>query len=116
MTLRGEEVIMDERQMDRAGDATREMVEATRESYRAVVERAFAMRESNQRLTRTFFEEGLEVLQDHAEMNRRALEELSRQAREQREALRELSLESLGAYDGFVDSLAAYHDEVARDR
>lgn len=107
---------MDERHMDRAGDAAWEMVEATHESYRAVVERAFAMRESNQRLTRDFFEESLEILQDHAEMNRRTLETLARQAREQREALRDLSLESLDAYDGFVDSLSAYHDEVSAER
>lgn len=107
---------MDERHLQRAGDAAEEMAEATRESYRAVVERAFAMRESNQRLTRSFFEEGLEVMQDHAEMNRRTLEALSRQAQEQREALRELSLQSLRSYDGFVDSLSAYHDEVAGDR
>lgn len=107
---------MDERHLDRAGDAAQEMAAATRESYRAVVERAFAMRESNQRLTRSFFEEGLEVLQDHAEMNRRTLEALSRQAREQGEALRELSRESLQAYDDFVDSLSSYHDEVSEDR
>lgn len=107
---------MDERHLERSGDAAREMVEAASESYRAVVERAFAMRESNQRLTRSFFEEGLEVLQDHAEMNRRAMEALSRGAREQRDALRELSRESFGAYDGFVDSLSAYHDEVSGDR
>jgi 2-oxoglutarate dehydrogenase complex dehydrogenase (E1) component-like enzyme len=109
-------LLMDERQQDRAGDAAREMAAATRDSYKAVVERAFAVRESNQRLTRTFFEEGLEVLHDHAEMNRRAMETLSRQAREQREALRELSRESLDAYDGFVDSLSAYHDEVSGGR
>jgi hypothetical protein len=35
--------------------------------------------------------------------------------REQREVFRELSHESLDAYDGFVDSLSTYYDEVAEE-
>jgi hypothetical protein len=35
--------------------------------------------------------------------------------REQREVFQELSHESLDAYDGFVDSLSTYYDEVAEE-
>jgi len=107
--------MMDERQRDRAGDALEEMAAASRESYRAVVERAFAARESNERLTRTFFEEGLEVFQDHAELHRRTFARLAEQVRRQREAFRDLARESGDAYDGFLDSLSAYHREVSED-
>lgn len=106
---------MDERQRDRVGEAVHEMAMAGRESYRVVVERAFAARESNQRLTRRFFEEGLEVFHEHTEMNRRTLESLSRQVREQGEALRILSAESLEAYEDFVNSLTDYHGSVSRE-
>lgn len=103
---------MDERNLDRAGNAARQMAELSRESYRAVVERAFAARESNERLTRNFFEDSLELLQDHAEINRRTLTRLADQAQERREILLELSRDSLGSYEEFVGSLAEFHDEV----
>jgi hypothetical protein len=35
--------------------------------------------------------------------------------REQREVFREMSRESLDAYDGFVDSLSSYQEEVLRE-
>jgi hypothetical protein len=35
--------------------------------------------------------------------------------REQREVFHQLSSESLDAYDGFVDSLSSYYEEVAED-
>lgn len=107
---------MDERRRDRADQAIHEMMDASRESYRAVVEQAFAARESNERLTRSFFEDSLEVLQDHAELNRQTLRRISEQARRQREVLRDLSRESGDAYEGFVDSLAAYEREVRGTR
>ncbi len=105
---------MDERHLERAGVAAEKMAEINRESYRAVVERAFAMRESNERLTREFFEEGLELLQDHNEMNRGMLETLAAQAREQREVLWRVRRESFEAHDGFVGSLSGYYEEVVK--
>lgn len=106
---------MDERNVDRAGNAAQQMAEVSRESYRAVVERAFAARESNERLTRSFFEESLELFQDHAELNRRTLNRLADQAQERREALLDLSRDSLGSYEEFVGSLSEFYDDVADD-
>lgn len=106
---------MDERYLVQVGVAAEKMAEINRESYRAVVERAFAMRESNERLTREFFEEGLELLQDHNEMNRRLLERLTAQAREQRETLWQARRESFEAHDGFMGSLSDYYEEVVKE-
>lgn len=106
---------MDEKGENRARDAAEELSRASRESYRRAVDRAFEAQKSNMRLSRRFFENWIETLGDHAELNRRTMEDLAGLVREQREVYRALSGESLEAYDGFVDSLSAYHEEVSKE-
>ena len=106
---------MDEKDANRTREAAEELNKAARESYRAAVDRAFEAQKSNMRLSRRFFENWIETLEDHAELNRRTMQGLTELVHEQREVFRELSGESLDAYDGFVDSLSAYHDEAFDD-
>ncbi len=105
---------MDEKDAKRAGDAAEELDRLARESYRAAVDRAFDVQKSGMRISRRFFENWLETLEDHAEINRRTMRSLTELVQEQREVFREMSRESLYAYDGFVDSLASYHEEVSK--
>jgi len=104
---------MDERRVGRPRDAAGELEEATRESYRAAVDHAFEVQKDGMRLSRRFFENWLETIEDQAELNRRTLQNLQRLVTEQREVFEELSRDSLDAYDGFLDSLSAYHEEVS---
>jgi hypothetical protein len=104
---------MDEKDTNRAGDASEEMERLSRESYRAAVDRAFDVQKSGLGLSRRFFENWIETLEDHAELNRRTMEGLTELVREQREVFREMSRESLDAYDGFVGSLTSYYEEVS---
>ena len=106
---------MDEKGMNRINEAVEELAEATRESYRAAVDRAFTARESNTRLTRSFFEDWVDTLEAHAELNRRTGQRMTELARQQREAFRQLSLESLDAHEDFVDSLFSYYKEVSKE-
>jgi hypothetical protein len=106
---------MDEKDENRTRDAADEMNRAARESYRAAVDRAFEAQKSNMRLSRRFFENWIETLEGHAELNRRTMQDLTQLVREQREIYRALSGESLDAYDGFVDSLSTYYEEVSED-
>ncbi len=106
---------MDEKNANRTNEAAEVLAEAARESYRAAVDRAFAVQEGNMRLARSFFEDWVDTLHEEAELNRRTLQSLAEQAREQREAFQELSLRSLAAYDGFLDSLYAYYREASRE-
>jgi hypothetical protein len=106
---------MDEKDAKRAGDAAEELDRLARESYRAAVDRAFDVQKSGMRLSRRFFEDWIETLEDHAELNRRTMRGLTDLIREQREVFREMSRESLDAYDGFVDSLSSYQEEVLRE-
>ena len=106
---------MDEKGENRARDAAEELSKAARESYKRAVDQAFEAQKSNMRLSRRFFENWIETLGDHAELNRRTMEDLTGLVREQREVYRALSSESLDAYDGFVDSLTAYYEEVAKE-
>jgi hypothetical protein len=106
---------MDEKGENRARDAAKELSKAAGESYKQAVDRAFEAQKSNMRLSRRFFETWIETLGDHAELNRRTMEDLTGLVREQREVYRALSSESLDAYDGFVDSLSAYYEEVSKE-
>ena len=104
---------MDEKDARRAEEAAEELDKLTRESYKAAVDRAFEAQKSGIRLSRRFFENWVETIEHHAELNRRTMQGLTELVREQREVFQHLSHESLDAYDGFVDSLSTYHDEVS---
>lgn len=103
---------MNEKDTNWIEDATEELTEAARESYKAAVDRAFAAQESNMRLARGFFEDWVDTIQDQAELNHRTMQSLAELAREQQEVFQELSRESINAYDGFLDSLFSYYNEV----
>ncbi|MDQ3864945.1 MAG: hypothetical protein M3317_15870 [Actinomycetota bacterium] len=105
---------MDERDVRRDYEASERLDRLTREGYKAAVDRAFEAQKSGMRLSRRFFEDWVETLDDHAELNRRTLESLQQLVREQREVFRELSRESVDAYEGFLDSLDAYQEEVSK--
>ena len=105
---------MDEKDTNRIDEAVEEMTEAARESYKAAVVRAFAARESSERLARSFFEDWIDTLRNQTELNRRTLHSLAELSREQQEALRQLSLGSLNAYEGFLGSLFAYYKEASQ--
>ena len=77
------------------------------------MDQAFEAQKSGMRLSRRFFEDWVETLDDHAELNRRTLGSLQELVREQREVFRELSRESVDAYDSFLDSLDAYQEEIS---
>lgn len=105
---------MDERDVQRNREATERLDRLTHEGYRSAVDRAFEAQKSGMRLSRRFFENWVETLDDQAELNRRTLGSLQELVREQREVFRELSRESVDAYDGFLDSLDVYHDEISK--
>jgi hypothetical protein len=103
---------MDEKDIRRAEEAAEKLDEIARESYKAAVDQAFEAQKSGLRLSRRFFENWVETLEDQAELNRRTMQGLTQLVRE---VFHELSHESLDAYDGFVDSLSSYYEEVAED-
>ena len=105
---------MDERDAKRARDASEDLDRLTRESYKAAVDRAFDAQKSGMRLSRRFFENWVETMEDQAELNRRTLGGLQELVREQQEVFRALSRDSVDAYDGFLDSLDAYEEEISK--
>lgn len=105
---------MDERGVRRNREAAERLDEITREGYRTAVDQAFEAQKSGMKLSRRFFENWVETLDDHAELNRRTFGSLQELVREQREVFQELSRESGAAYDGFLDSLDVYQEEISR--
>jgi hypothetical protein len=109
---------VDERSARRNREASERLDRLTREGYKTAVDQAFEAQKSGMRLSRRFFENWVETLDDQAELNRRTLGSLQQLVREQSEVFRELSRESVDAYDGFLDSLDAYEEDISnlRDR
>src|ERR671913_1695301 len=105
---------MDERELRRNQEAAERLDRLAHQGYRTAVDQAFEAQKSGMRLSRRFFENWIETLDDHAELNRRTLGSLQRLAREQREVFRALSRESVDAYDGFLDSLDAYQQDISK--
>jgi hypothetical protein len=105
---------VDERDVRRNREAAERLDEISREGYRSAVDQAFEAQKSGMRLSRRFFENWVETLDDHAELNRRTFNDLQELVNEQREVFRELSKESGDAYDGFLDSLDVYQDEISK--
>ncbi len=105
---------MDERDVRQNREAAQRMDRITREGYKSAVDQAFEAQKSGMRLSRRFFENWVETLDDHAELNRRTFSNLHELVKEQRELFRELSRESGDAYEGFLDSLDVYQEEISK--
>ena len=105
---------MDEGDLRRNREAVERLDGITREGYRTAVDQAFEAQKSGMRLSRRFFENWVETLDDHAELNRRTFSSLQELVKEQREVFQELSRESGDAYDGFLESLDIYQEEISR--
>jgi hypothetical protein len=105
---------VDERDAWRNREASERLDRLTREGYKAAVDQAFEAQKSGMRLSRRFFENWVETLDDQAELNRRAIGSLQQLVREQSEIFREMSRESVDAYDGFLDSLNAYEEDISK--
>ena len=84
--------------------AVEDYADITRDSYRMVVGRAFAARESNLRLSRDFFEKTVAEIQEQTRLSRRTSVELLEQNKKQGKALEELAEATTGMYEDFLDS------------
>lgn len=104
---------------DKANEAVERLTEVVWGSYESAVGNTSAMQETNARLARSLFENNIELLRAQtriqAEINRHTLQSLAEQVRRHREAFLGLSRESLNAYDGFLDSLSSYYQEVSEE-
>jgi hypothetical protein len=105
---------VDERDVRQNREAAERLDKITREGYRTAVDQAFEAQKSGMRLSRRFFEDWVKTLDDHAELNRRTFSNLQELVKEQREVFQELSRESGDAYDGFLDSLDVYQEEISK--
>jgi hypothetical protein len=105
---------VDERDVRRNRETGKRLDEISREGYRAAVDQAFEAQKTGMRLSRRFFENWVETLDDHAELQRRTFSSLQELVKEQREVFQVLSRESGDAYDGFLDSLDGYQEEISK--
>ena len=106
---------MGEKNVDKANEAVKKLTETVQSSYETLVESTTMVQESNVQLARSVFESGVEALKIQAEIKHHTLQGLAEQVRKHQEVFRELSLKSMGAYEGFLDSLFLYYEEVLEE-
>ena len=83
---------MDAKKTERVRRAVEDLGDDYLDSYRAAVDHAFRVRESNARLTREFFTSHVVLMEEHAAHHERVVQEIMRLTRKQSEALVALSL------------------------
>lgn len=100
--------------MDRERRAKRhqETFQTTWKSYRAAMEKAFALQEQTLDFARSLLEAPVEALRTQAESNRAKLDELAEQSRKQQEALESLIRESANAYVNLLQAPFSYYQEI----
>jgi hypothetical protein len=93
---------------NRVSEASEQMTEAARDSFRVVADGAVAVQERNAKFAQSMFESGIETLRGQAETNRAVMENLAEETGRQQDALRTMVQESVGAYMDFLNSTFFY--------
>lgn len=89
-----------------------EAFQTTWQSYRAAMEKAFALQEQTLDFVRSLLEAPVEALRTQAKSNRATLDELAEQSRKQQEALESLVRESANTYMNLLQAPFAYYQEI----
>lgn len=97
--------------IEKANKATKQIAEASRDSYKTVVDHTVALQERNVKFWQGTFEDGTREIRQQAESNRAVVGELVERAEKQREAFQALVEESVGAYMDFVSAPLAYYKQ-----
>lgn len=97
---------------ERREKRSQETFQRTWQSYRAAMEKAFALQEQTLDFARSLLEAPVEALRNQAESNRATLDELAEQSRKQQEALESLIRGSTNAYVNLLQAPFSYYQEI----
>jgi hypothetical protein len=103
---------VDQQQDQNIRQASEQLTDSARQSFRMLADRTLALQESNLRLTQNFFENWMEQLQNQTQGNRQARQNLKEQGQRQREAFETLSREATNAYSEFLNSALSFYQEA----
>ena len=100
--------MMAEEQQQQINQASEQLANAIRDSYRVMAERSVSAQELNAQLTQDFFNRVIENLRTQAEDTRQMGQQLADQQQRATEAGQQLTQESVDAYMDFVNSMFSY--------
>ena len=92
--------------------AAEQLTDATQQAFRILADRTVALQESNLRFTENFYKNWIDQLNNQAQANRQAVQNLRDQGQRQREAVETLSQEATNTYSEFLYSPLGFYQNA----
>lgn len=100
--------------INKANEAVEKMAQASRNSYKTVLDHTVALQERNTKLWQEMYEVGTREVRRQAESNRELVQEMVERAEGQRDAFQALVEESVDAYMGLAYAPLSYYKQGLR--
>ena len=103
---------MDQQQTQNINQAAEQLTASTQQAFRALAGRTVALQESNLSLTKNFYQNWIEQVNNQTQSTREAVQNLRDQGQRQREAAETLSQEATNAYSEFLNSALSFYQNA----
>ncbi len=104
--------ILNPQQTQNINQAAEQLTDSTQQAFRALADRTVALQESNLSLTKNFYQNWIEQVNNQAQSTREAVQNLRDQGQRQREAVETLSQEATNTYSKFLNSGLSFYQNV----
>jgi hypothetical protein len=103
---------MDQQQTQNINQAAEQLTDSTQQAFRALAGSTVALQESNLSLTKNFYQNWIEQVNNQTQSTREAVQNLRDQGQRQREAAETLSQEATNAYSEFLNSALSFYQNA----
>jgi len=103
---------MDQQQTQNINQAAEQLTDSTQQAFRALAGRTVALLESNLSLTKNFYQNWIDQVNNQAQSTREAVQNLRDQGQRQREAAETLSQEATNTYSEFLNSALSFYQNA----
>ncbi len=103
---------MNPQQTQNINQAAKQLTNSTQQAFRALADRTVALQESNLNLTKNFYQNWIEQVNNQAQSTREAVQNLRDQGQRQREAVKTLSQEATNTYSKFLNSGLSFYQNA----
>src|SRR5215204_1090502 len=103
---------MDQQQTQNINQAAEQLTDSTQQAFRALADSTVALQESNLSLTKNFYQNWIEQVNNQAQSTREAVQNLRDQGQRQREAVETLSQEATNTYSKFLNSALSFYQNA----
>src|SRR5215204_4193572 len=103
---------MDQQQTQNINQAAEQLTDSTQQAFRALADSTVALQESNLSLTKNFYQNWIEQVNNQAHSTREVVQNLRDQGQRQREAVETLSQEATNTYSKFLNSALSFYQNA----